>query len=110
MTDLDLDAIRARADRHAALELTSGRDITLGEISAAIMSADDVPPLLAEIDRLHQTRGAYHTLTSWVTAALETLRRVSGGEARTHHDTCWHYHADCLAALVERTLTGGHHE
>jgi hypothetical protein len=51
---LDLDAIHARAQRHARLERHASRDITLAEVSAAIHSADDVPVLLAEVRRLRR--------------------------------------------------------
>ena len=62
MTDLDLDAIDARANRHAQLERDASRDIALAEVSAAISSADDVPALVAEVRRLRAIADAARML------------------------------------------------
>lgn len=91
MTDIDLDAIEAR--RSAALAADHGQFY-----DAAVILADDVPALVAEVRRLRE-RAEVHAVTVQQAVAVERQRDEARAEAQ--RATAWHMEAlDDLARAV----------
>lgn len=83
--ELDLDAVRTRAEWYRANSDARGSVGAYGWAAAAINSAEDVPALLAEVERLRVELAAAREIAARMAAELGEDRDLKPMVTRDHY-------------------------